>query len=41
VGHGVGGGLAWLLETKKYRFSMISPNLYDILPFFLLIPSPH
>jgi hypothetical protein len=33
----VGGGLAWLLETKKYSFLMISPKLYDIL----LIPSPH
>ncbi len=36
-GDGVGGGLAWLLGTKKYSFLMNSPKLYDIL----LIPSPH
>ncbi len=40
-GDGVGGGLAWLFETKEYSFLMISPKLYDISPFFLLILSPH
>jgi hypothetical protein len=40
-GDGVGNTLAWLLETKKYSFLMISPKLYDISPFFLLISSPH
>jgi hypothetical protein len=40
-GFGVGGGLAWLLETKEYSFLLISPKLYDISPFFLLILSPH
>jgi hypothetical protein len=40
-GVGVGGGLPWLLETKEYSFLMISPKLYDISPFFLLILSPH
>jgi hypothetical protein len=40
-GDGVGGGLAWLLETKEYSFLMISPKLFDISPFFLLISSPN
>jgi hypothetical protein len=40
-GDGMGSGLAWLLETRKYSFLMISPKLYDISPFFLLISSPN
>jgi hypothetical protein len=40
-GEGVDGGLASLLDRKKYSFLMISSKLYDISPFFLLIPSPH
>jgi hypothetical protein len=40
-GDGVGSPLAGFLETRKYSFLMISPKLYDISPFFLLISSPH
>jgi hypothetical protein len=40
-GDGVGSPLAGFLETRKYSFLMISPKLYDISLFFLLISSPH
>jgi hypothetical protein len=32
-------GLAWLIFTTDIVFSMISPNLHDIWPLFLLITS--
>jgi hypothetical protein len=44
-GHEVGGGsYEWRLGLahfhNEYSFLMISPNLHDIWPLFLLIPSP-
>jgi hypothetical protein len=44
-GREVGGGrYEWQLRLahfhKEYSFLMISPNLHDIWPLFLLIPSP-
>jgi hypothetical protein len=40
----VGGRYEWRLGLahfhNKYSFLMISPNLHDIWPLFLLIPSP-
>jgi hypothetical protein len=46
VCQGVGGGgrYEWRLGLAHFHnensFLMISPNLYDIWPLFLLIPSP-
>ncbi len=44
-GGGGGGSHEWRLGlaswNKEYSFLMISPRLYDISPFFLLILSPH